>query len=129
MAKDVKDHAGIFNSLREIIDTAGADKVFGPPISHNGMIVLPVATVRGGGGGGGGTGPAGENQEAEAAPGGAGGGFGLVARPLGVFVIKEGEVGWRPAIDVNKVIIGGQLVAVAALLVIRALIKKRRAGR
>jgi uncharacterized spore protein YtfJ len=88
--------------------------------------VLPVAKISGGGGGGGGTGPAVEGQET----GGSGGGFGLTAKPLGVFVIKDGTVRWRPAIDVNKVILGGQLVAVTALLVVRALVKgRRRRGR
>jgi len=61
--------------------------------------------------------------------GGLGGGFGLMAKPLGVFVIKDGTVRWRPAIDVNKVILGGQIVAVTALLVVRAFIKARRPRR
>jgi len=131
MAEDVKDHAGILDALREIIDTAGADKVFGAPISHDGVIVLPVATVRGGGGGGGGSGPgsAQGDQGAEEASSGAGGGFGVEAKPLGVFVIKNGEVTWRPALDVGKVILAGQLVAVAALLVIRSIVKARRSRR
>jgi hypothetical protein len=50
---------------------------------------------------------------------------GTSAKPLGVFVIKEGNVGWRPAVDVNKVIVGGQIVVVVALLMIRAMIKAR----
>ena len=51
----------------------------------------------------------------------------MSAKPLGVFVLRDGKVGWRPAIDVNKVIIGGQVVAVTGLLVARALIKARSA--
>jgi uncharacterized spore protein YtfJ len=98
--------------------------VFGNPIVQDGLTVLPVAKVSGGGGGGSGTGPASEGQET----GGTGGGLGLSAKPLGVFVIKNGKVSWRPAIDVNKVILGGQVVAVAALLVVRALIKARKHG-
>src|SRR6266545_2523264 len=34
---------------------------------------------------------------------------------------SNGRGGWRPAIDVNKVILGAQIVAVIALLVARAL--------
>jgi hypothetical protein len=51
--------------------------------------------------------------------------MGTSAKPLGVFVIKDGNVGWRPAVDVNKVIVGGQIVVIAALLTIRAMIKAR----
>jgi hypothetical protein len=51
--------------------------------------------------------------------------MGVSAKPLGVFVIREKTVRWRPAVDLNKVIIGGQVVAVMALLTIRALIKAR----
>jgi hypothetical protein len=40
-------------------------------------------------------------------------------------VIRGDEVDWRPAIDVNRVILGGQLIAIAALLLARAVIKSR----
>jgi uncharacterized spore protein YtfJ len=107
-------------TIREIVDSATASKVFGTPLRQDGLTVLPVAKVRGGGGGGGGpaTQPHGDHEQS-----GMGGGLGLSARPLGVFVIKDGRVSWRPAVDVNRVILGAQVVAVTALLVIRALIK------
>jgi uncharacterized spore protein YtfJ len=114
-------HNDVLDSVREVVDRAGADKVFGAPITHDGLVVLPVAKVSGGGGGGGGTGPAENGKET----GGTGGGLGVSAKPLGVFVIKGNRVHWRPAIDVNKVIIGGQIVGAIALLTIRALIKAR----
>jgi hypothetical protein len=38
------------------------------------------------------------------------------ARPAGVYVIKEGQATWRPAVDVNKIIMGAQLVAITAFL-------------
>ena len=107
--------------LREAIDRTVTGRVFGEPVVQDGITLLPVAKVAGGAGGGGGTGPAGEGQET-----GAGSGFGVWARPVGVYVIKDGKVGWRPAIDVTKVILGGQAVAVVALLVVRALVKRRR---
>ena len=112
----------VLEGIREAIDGAAASRVFGEPVVRGDLTVLPVAKVSGGGGGGGGTGPEVEGREV----GGSGGGFGLTAKPLGVFVIKDGTVRWRPAIDVNKVILGGQLVAVTALLVARAFIKSRR---
>lgn len=33
------------------------------------------------------------------------------------------EVAWQPAIDINRAIIGGQIVAVVALLTLRAVIR------
>ena len=32
---------------------------------------------------------------------------------------------WQPAIDLNRVILGGQLVAVALILAVRAIVKAR----
>jgi uncharacterized spore protein YtfJ len=112
----------LLRALREMVDGATASRVFGEPISQAGSIVLPVARVSGGAGGGGGTGPAADGRES----GGTGGGLGLSAKGLGVFVIRDGKAEWRPAVDVNRIVLGGQIVAVAALLVVRALIKARR---
>jgi hypothetical protein len=60
-----------------------------------------------GGGGGGGAKPGDE---------GSGVGFGVSARPAGVFVVRDGDARWRPAVDVNRVVLGGQVVAIAAIL-------------
>jgi uncharacterized spore protein YtfJ len=116
--------ARILDTLREAVDTVSVGKVFGTPITQGGTIVLPVARIGGGAGGGSGTGPAEAGQE----NGGTGGGLGLSAKPLGVFVVRDGKVGWRPAVDVNRIVMGGQIVAVAALLVVRALIAARGAA-
>jgi len=89
--------------LTAALDTMTARRVFGDPIEADGTTIIPVAVVRGGGGGGG-----------RVAEGGAG--FGIVARPAGVFAVRGGHVRWRPAIDVNRVVLGGQLVAATALL-------------
>ncbi len=116
------------DTVREVVQGTAADRVFGAPIMQDGLTVLPVARVSGGGGGGGGTGPAAEDAGDDAVASGFGGGVGVAAKPLGVFVIKNGDVRWRPAVDVNKVIIGGQIVVVAALLTVRAIIKARSRG-
>ncbi|WP_430792039.1 spore germination protein GerW family protein [Actinoplanes sp. G11-F43] len=104
-------------------DAATVERVFGAPIERDGVTVVPVAVVGGGAGGGGG----GESGE-ETADGksGSGGGYGYTARPAGVYVIRNGEAQWRPAVDVNKIVLGGQLVGVVALLVIRSLLRRRR---
>jgi uncharacterized spore protein YtfJ len=86
-------------------DALTARRVFGDPIQADGTTIIPVAVLRGGGGGGG------RGEEG-------GVGFGLVARPAGVFTFRDGQVKWRPAVDVNRVILGGQLVAIVALLTI-----------
>jgi len=108
-----------------VVDHVTAAKVFGAPISHDGITLVPVAKIRGGGGGGGGTGPLQEGHET----GGTGGGMGLTARGVGVYVMKDGKVSWRPAIDVNRIILGGQVVAVVALLVIRSIANARSRAR
>ena len=109
--------------IRETVERA-AGKVFGEPIHHEGVTVLPVAAVATGGGGGGGSAPSRKGDDA-AAQTGEGGGFGLMAKPAGAFVIKEGSVRWRPAVDVNRMIMGGQIVAVVAL-VVWAIVRSRR---
>jgi len=38
--------------------------------------------------------------------------------------VRDGDVSWRPAVDVNRVILGGQLVAITALLVLRPVLVK-----
>jgi len=50
-------------------------------------------------------------------------GFGVSARPAGAWVIKDGEARWRPALDLNRVILVGQLVAIVALLTVRSIAK------
>lgn len=99
-------------------DTLTVKRVFGDPYEKNGVTVIPAARVQGGAGGGGGEGPEGQGK-------GSGSGFGVNARPVGAFLIRGDEVTWRPAVDLNKVILGAQVVAVVALLTIRAIVKAR----
>ncbi|WP_157252161.1 spore germination protein GerW family protein [Nonomuraea typhae] len=102
-------------------DAATVKRVFGEPIRHGDVTVIPVARIGQGGGGGEGVSEGSEN------PGrGSGGGFGFGASPAGVFVIKDGEVRWQPAVDVNRIVVGGQIVAVVLLLTLRAIFKRRR---
>lgn len=109
--------------IRDTIDKA-AGRVFGEPIEREDMTVLPVAAVATGGGGGGGSRPARAGGGA-AEETGEGGGFGLIAKPAGAFVLKDGRVSWNPALDLNRVILGGQIVAVVALLVLGGIIRAR----
>jgi uncharacterized spore protein YtfJ len=114
--------SSVIEMMRNMADNATVRTVFGEPVTEDGITLIPVAKVSGGAGGGGGTGPDQKGQEAR----GTGGGIGLSARPVGAYVIRDGRVSWRPAVDVNRVILGGQIVAVMALFTIRALLRKRR---
>lgn len=104
--------------LSQAKDAITVKRVFGEPYERDGVTIVPVAAVRGGGGGGGGEGPNGEGS-------GSGSGFGVSGRPVGVYVIKEGQVSWQPAFDLNRVILGGQLAAVAMFLALRGMAKSR----
>ncbi|GAA4690629.1 spore germination protein GerW family protein [Phytohabitans rumicis] len=108
--------------LSNVRESMTARSVVAEPIVRDGLTVVPVARISGGGGGGGGTGPGTAGEEGT----GTGAGFGISSRPVGAFIIKDGAVRWRPAIDVNRIIIGAQVVAVVALLTFRAIVKARR---
>jgi uncharacterized spore protein YtfJ len=99
-------------------DTLTVKRVFGDPYEKNDLTVIPAAKVQGGAGGGDGEGFEGEGRSS-------GSGFGVSARPVGAYVIRGDEMTWRPAVDLNKVILGGQVVAIVALLTIRAIVKAR----
>lgn len=110
----------VLGYLGKVGDAVTVKRVFGEPYERDGVTIIPAALVLGGGGGGGGESP-GEG-------GGSGGGFGVVARPAGAYVIKEGRVTWTPAVDVNRIVIGCQIVALVAILARRS-VKKARAKR
>lgn len=99
-----------------------AEKVYVTPIERDGLTVIPAASVGAGGGGGGGSGP---DASGGGTGSGEGGGFGLRAKPAGAFVIKDGRVRWQPAVDVNALVIGSQVVAVVALLTLRTIVRIR----
>ena len=109
-------------TIEQARDAMSVKRVFGDPYEKNGVTVIPAARVQGGAGGGGGEGPEGQGT-------GMGAGFGVNARPAGAYVIRGDEVDWRPAIDVNRLILGAQLIAVAALLLARAVVKSRASNR
>ena len=102
--------------LEEAKNVFTVNRVVGEPFEKNGVTLIPVASVGGGGGGG-----TGNSKDGE----GTGGGMGISVRPLGVYVIKGDSVRWVPSIDTTRVILGGQLVAVVALLAIRSIVRSR----
>lgn len=113
--------AELLDRIHEAEEAISVRRVFGEPYEKDGVTVIPAARVRGGVGGGGGEAPEGEGSGT-----GTGTGFGLSAKPFGVFVIADGDVTWRPAVDVNRMILGGQLVVIAGLLLARSIVKARQ---
>jgi uncharacterized spore protein YtfJ len=112
------------SKLDAVKDVLTVKRVFGDAYERDGVTVIPVAAVRGGGGGGGGEGDA---PDAQGTGSGAGLGFGVDVRPVGAFVVKDGTVTWSPAIDAMRIVMGGQLVALAGILVLgRVLTHHRR---
>lgn len=107
--------------LSEARDTLTVKRVYGDPISKNGVTIIPAASVRGGGGGG-------EGEPGPETPGGSGGGFGMSARPVGAYQIKGDEVEWIPAADTTRVVLLAEVLAIVALLVVRSIFKSRRQG-
>jgi uncharacterized spore protein YtfJ len=91
-------------------DTYTVRRVFGDPIEKDGTTVIPAAMVAGGGGGG--TGPVVGGDDTESG----GGGFSGMARPAGVYVFRDDDVQWQPAIDVT--LLGMAVVALTALTVL-----------
>jgi uncharacterized spore protein YtfJ len=94
--------------------------VYAEPVEKDGVTVIAAARIAGGGGGGSGVDQRGQQGE--------GGGLGLVARPVGAFIIKDGTLRWEPAVDVNRMITTVGAVAVAALLVVGRSIRRRAAS-
>jgi uncharacterized spore protein YtfJ len=103
-------------------DAISVKRVFGDPYEKDGVTFIPAAKVGGGAGGGGGEG---EDPNGGGRGKGSGSGFGLSGRPAGAFVIRDDEVRWQPATDVNRVILGAQVIALAALLTVRTIVKAR----
>jgi uncharacterized spore protein YtfJ len=100
--------------VSEARDTITVKRVFGEPYERNGVTIIPAAAIRGGGGGGG------DHRSEE---GGSGGGFGVTARPVGAYVIKDGAVTWQPAFDLNRTIMIGGVIGAIAL---RRMFRRRR---
>jgi uncharacterized spore protein YtfJ len=120
--RDAAGNRGLGGQAMRVMDVVNeakgamrASEVFGTPYEKEGITVIPAARIAGGAGGGG------DQQDPQAG----GVGFGVSSRPIGAFVIKDGNVRWEPAVDINRVILMGQVVAIVALLTVRAIVKAR----
>jgi uncharacterized spore protein YtfJ len=109
------DVSEVAQTIRESLSVK---RVFGEPVERDGTTVIPVAKIRGGGGGGGGG-------NASTGDSGSGAGFAVGAKPCGAYVIRDGVVRWEPALDLNRVIAGRQVLGLLGLLILRNLLKRR----
>lgn len=100
-------------------DALTVRRVFGEAYVSGDTTVIPVAKVMGGSGMGYGGGARPDTAEADVGGvegEGGGGGFGVRAKPAGVYVVRGGDVQWQPALDVNRLALGGQILVAVAVL-------------
>jgi uncharacterized spore protein YtfJ len=90
--------------LKGAQDAMTVSRVYGDPVETEGVTIVPAAAVRSGGGGGG---------DAEH---NGGAGFGVQARPVGAWVLRDGEATWSPAVDVNRIVLLAFLLGLAFAL-------------
>jgi uncharacterized spore protein YtfJ len=100
----------IVDSIAQSRDALTVKRVFGEAYEKDGVTIIPAAWVAGGGGGGG------------DAQGDGGAGYGLAAFPVGAYIIKDGEVRWQPALNINILILAG-------LFTMRTFMRTRRKKR
>jgi uncharacterized spore protein YtfJ len=114
----------VLDSIKGTRDSLSVSRAYGDAYELDGVTVIPVARVSGGAGGGGG-----EGSDDEKSGGGFGTGFGLHVNPVGVYEIRGGRVVWKPAVDANRLLRGGQvlggIIAVCITLVLLARSRSR----
>lgn len=114
----------IRDSMHETQEAISVRRAFGAAYQVGDRTIIPVAVVSGGAGGGGGE-QAAERAD-ERSERGFGSGFGLTARPLGVYEVGDEGVTWRPAVDVQRIVRGGQVVVGLLVVCATVLIARRR---
>ncbi|MEU0535524.1 spore germination protein GerW family protein [Amycolatopsis tolypomycina] len=103
--------------LEKAKDGLETKMVYSEPYEVDGVTVIVASSVGTGGGGG--------DSRDEKGRSGEGAGFGLSAKPVGAYVIKDGKLRWEPAVDVNRVLAVLGAVVVAALFAATRLAKHR----
>jgi uncharacterized spore protein YtfJ len=119
----VKD---VFDGVRESFTVS---RVFGEPISKDGVMIVPATRIAGGGGGGGGSDGSHDRSAVDSGPdvagaGGLGMGFGGVSKPAGAFVFKDGDVRWVPIVNRDLVAILRAAILALSLLTARSIVRR-----
>ena len=105
----------IEETIAKARDTITVKRVYGGPYERDGVTVIPAAAVTGGAGGG-----SGEDQQGST---GGGTGFGISARPVGAYVIDNGNVRWEPAVDVARIV--AQTMVAATVIAVAWALRRR----
>jgi uncharacterized spore protein YtfJ len=108
--------------LSKVGNNLSVGRSFGAAYEKDGLYIIPVAFVAGGGGGG--EGPnegtssngTDDNEDVGDSPRGSGAGFGGVVFPVGAYVVKDDDVRWVPAVNVT-------LLALVGLSIFRLIVK------
>ena len=111
--------------LEKVGSSLTAARVFGEPIERDGVTLIPVAYVVGGGGGGKDQGAPAQDEKPARGPG-EGGGFGMICWPIGSYVIKGGEARFVPAYDISALLVSGSLAFGRVVKVLRGRRRRRR---
>ena len=90
--------------LERVASLVNTDRVFAPAEKTGTKTIIPAMSVRVAGA------RAGHRHETDDGEGGA---YAITARPMGALVISGDTVRWKTPFDLNKVILGGQLVGIA----------------
>ena len=109
MAKQQQERFDSIGMVRRARGAASARRIYGRPYEQDGVTVIPAAKVSGGYGGGGGNAPDDST--------GSGFGVGMHGRPVGAFVIANGRVRWKPALDLTSVVLRAQTLTLASVLI------------
>ena len=114
----------VLETIRGTKDALTVQRVFGDAYELDGVTIIPVARVAGGAGGGGGQGEEPDDGGGRSVGSGFGTGFGMGVSPLGVYEVRGSTVTWKPAMDINRTVKGGQvlsgIIAVCLCLVLIA---------
>lgn len=124
MTTDVLERSvqDVLDDIRGTRDALTVRRVFGDPYQLDGLTVIPVGRVYGGGGGG-----AGDSGDDGGTGSGFGTGFGLGVSLIGVYELHDGTVTWRPAVDATR--LARAVIGLVALLVVcrtRVLLRRSR---
>ena len=130
--------------LMKASDNLSVRRAFGAAYEKDGVLIIPVAMVTGGGGGGTARprhgkpadrpdGPPGDGPAAPGTPppdserADTGGGFGGLVWPTGAYVVKDGQVRWVPAVDTTIVILAS--LGLVRILARTWTVRRRQRGR
>lgn len=115
-------------AIEKLFESAGVDKVYGKPIKHGDITVIPAAEVITGAGFGAGSGFG--PQEGETTTGGgsgSGGGGRSFSRPVAVIVASPEGVRVEPVVDPTKILLGALTASGFILAMMGRMMSPRKA--